>query len=212
MYRIVFAVFVLLLALPLSLAALEDMVSDTSPVQLFSDASEVEGAWSTLTRYENGVAMTLHTSGLTPGNVVTAWWVIFNAPENCSDGACGENDIFIPDEAGEVIVGENGPELNMEQIEAAQISVLGATGNLIPDNGEGHFAAWLGVGEAPGVLFGPALQNASGAEIHLILQDHGPMQEDAFDTQITTFQGGCDPAFPNEPCQDVQFAMHLPPQ
>lgn len=203
---------VLALALAVSSSAQGDMQSDTSTVHLFSDMSEVEGTWSTLTRYENGVAMTLHTSGLTPGNVVTTWWVIFNEPANCSDGACGENDIFVPDEAGEVIVGENGPELNMAQIEAVQISVLGATGNLIPDNGEGHYAAWLGVGEVPGVVFGPALQDPAGAEIHLVLQDHGPMQADIFDTQITTFHGGCDAAFPNEPCQDVQFAVHLPPQ
>ena len=211
MYRLlVVFVFGLLLALALvaSSAAQEDMQTDTSTVHLFSDASEIEGTWSSLTRYDNGVSMTLHTSGLTPGDVVTVWWVIFNAPENCSDGACGENDIFIPDDAGEVIVGENGPEMNMPQIDAAQISVLGATGNLIGDSGEGHFSAWLGVGEVPGVVFGPALQNPSGAEIHLVLQDHGPMQPDLFDTQITTFHGGCAADFPNEPCQDIQFAMH----
>ena len=210
MFRIVFAVFVLLLLLPLSLAAQEDMQSDTSPVQLFSDESEVEGSWSMLTRYESGAAMTVHTSGLTPGNVVTTWWVIFNTPENCSDAACGEDDIVLFDEAGEMVMGDNGPELNMEQIEAAQISVQGATGNLIGDSGEGHFAAWLGVGEVPGIVFGPGLQNPSGAEIHLVLQDHGPMQPDAFDTQITTFQGGCAVEFPNEPCQDVQFSVHQP--
>ncbi len=212
MSRIVFVVFVLLLALPFSLAAQEDMQSDTSPVQLFSDLSEVEGGWSTLTRYESGVLMTLHTSGLNPGHVVTAWWVIFNEPSMCSDAACGENDLFIPDEAGEVIVGENGPELNMDQIAATQSSVLGATGNLIPDSGEGHFAAWLGAGEVPIALWGPGLIDPMVAEIHVVLQDHGEMIPDQFDTQISTFHGGCAAEFPNEPCEDVQFAVHQPPQ
>ncbi len=206
-------VLVLSLLLALALAGLsaaqEDMQSSTSTVHLMSDGSEVEGSWSTLTRYENGVAATLHTSGLTPGDVVTAWWVIFNAPENCSDNACGADDVFMFDDEGKMIVGDNGPQANAEQREAAQISVLGATGNLIGESGEGHFAAWLGVGDVPGVLFGPALQNPSGAEIHVVLRTHGPMN-DAFDEQITAFNGGCAAEFPNAPCQNIQAAVHQP--
>ena len=188
-----------------------DMVSDTATVHLFSDMSEVDGGWSTLTRYDGGVLMTLHTSGLNPGHVVTVWWVVFNEPSMCSDGACGENDIFIPDEAGNVIIGDTGPQMNMDQIGAAQISVLGATGNLIPESGEGHYSAWLGEGESPVAVFGPGLIDAQLAEIHLVLQDHGEMNPDLFDTQITTFHGGCDAEFPNAPCEDVQFAVHAPP-
>jgi hypothetical protein len=204
-------VFSLLLALALAglSVAQEDMVSDTSTVHLMSDGSEVEDSWSTLTRYENGVAMTLHTSGLTPGDVVTAWWVIFNAPENCSDD-CGPDDVFLFDDAGTMIVGDNGPQPNVEQREAAQISILGATGNLIGESSEGHFAAWLGVGEVPGVLFGPALQNPSGAEIHVVLRTHGPLDAETFDEQITAFNGGCAAEFPNEPCRNIQNAVHQP--
>ncbi len=205
-------VFSLLLALALAVssAAQEDMQTSTATVHLMSDGSEIEGSWSTLTRYENGVAMTLHTSGLTAGDVVTAWWVIFNAPENCSDGACDANDVFMFDDEGKMIVGDSGPQANAEQREAAQISVLGATGNLVGESGEGHFAAWLGVGEVPGVLFGPALQNASGAEIHVVLRTHGPLDPDTFDEQITAFNGGCPAEFPNAPCRNVQSAVHQP--
>jgi hypothetical protein len=213
MYRLLVVIvfgLVLAFALAVSSAAQENMQTSTATVHLMSDGSEIEGTWSTLTRYENGVAMTLHTSGLAPGDVVTAWWVIFNTPENCSDGACGPDDVFMFDDEGKMIVGDNGPQPNTEQREAAQISVLGATGNLIPENGEGHFAAWLGVGEVPGVLFGPALQNPSGAEIHVVLRTHGPIDADTFDEQITAFNGGCPAEFPNEPCRNIQAAVHLP--
>lgn len=201
----------LTLALAASSAAQEDMQSSTSTVHLMSDNSEIEGTWSKLTRYENGVAMTLHTSGLTPGDVVTAWWVIFNAPQNCSD-ACGPDDLFMFDDAGKMIVGDNGPQPNVEQREATQASILGATGNLIGDSGEGHFAAWLGVGEVPGVLFGPALVDPSGAAIHVVLRTHGPIDADTFDEQITAFNGGCSAAWPNEPCRNIQNAAHEPAQ
>lgn len=207
-------IFLLLvgLMLPFGLAAQEtEMEVSTSPVQLFADASEVEGAWSRLVRYENGVGATVHSSGLPPGDVVTVWWVIFNDPSKCSDDACGEDDIFLFDDAGEMVMTDEGPQLNMEQIEATQNSVLGATGNLIPESGEGHFSAWLGVGDVPGILWGPALLDPAGAEIHLVLRSHGPMVADVFDDQISSFNGGCADEWPNEPCQDLQFAMHKPP-
>jgi len=30
-----------------------------------------------------------------PGHAHTLWYVIFNSPENCSDAACGDDDILI---------------------------------------------------------------------------------------------------------------------
>lgn len=210
-FTVMVFVLLLVLTLPLSLAAQEDMQSSTSPVQLMADFSEVEGAWSTLTRYDNGVSMTVHTSGLTPGHVVTVWWAVINNPAMCSDGVCGEDDIHLFDEEGELVIGENGPELNLPQIQAIQASLLGATGNVIPDSGAGHFSAWLGMGDAPAIIMGPGLLDPMGAEIWLILLDHGPLDPELLDTQIREFNGGCDPQWPNEPCVELQIAMHRPP-
>jgi hypothetical protein len=135
--------------------------------------------------------------------------VIFNDPSMCSD-PCGENDIFVF-EGDEISIGENGPVPNMETIEVTQNSVVGATGIVVGDSGEGQFSALLGVADMPGAFWGPSLLNPMGAEVHLVLRTHGQIDPASFDEQISTFMGGCAAEFPNEPCADIQFAVHLPP-
>jgi hypothetical protein len=191
--------------------ALDDVKTDKVPVHMFADKSEIKDTWSTLSRYPTGVSMTLNTTGLTAGDVVTVWWVIFNAPENCNSGSCGEDDVFMADDTGKLIIGATGPSLNQAQIKAAVISIVGATGEVIGDNGEGHFSASLGSGAVPGTLFGTGLINANAAEVHLLLRDHGPMKPDLIDKQISAAWGGCDANWPHTPCQDVEFAVHMPP-
>ena len=206
--HIIIFLSVALLLVGASVTTAQDDGVSTTTVHYFSDASEVEDAWSTLSRYEGGVIATLHTSDLTPNEVVTMWWVVFNEPANCSD-ACGEDDIFVFED-DEMVIDENGPVFNVEQHEAAQISVLGGTGNVIGDNGEGHFSAVLPAGPNPNLLFGATLLNPMTAEIHLVLRAHGPMDPATLDAAIISFNGGCADDFPNEPCEDVQFAVHLP--
>lgn len=200
---------IILMNIPFA-GAEDDPYTSTTTVHLFSDASEVDGAWSKLTRFDSGVKMTLHTAELPAGDVVTAWWVVFNSPENCSDNACGEDDIFLFED-DEMVIDDNGAVLNAEQIEAADISLLGATGNVIDEDGNGHFSAWLNTGENPSIVFGNALVNPTSAEIHIVLRTHGQMDEELLDDQITEFNGGCSAEFPNEPCLDIQFAVHAPP-
>lgn len=186
----------------------EESTTSTTTVQRFSDYSPVDEAWSTLTRYESGVVATFSTNELTPNDVVTMWWVVFNAPENCSD-ACGEDDLFRFDDAGELVVGENGAELNFEQIEAAEIALIGGTGSVINEDGTGNFSAVLSASENPNTVFGPSLTDPMGAEIHLVLRTHGEVNEETLAEQLILFNGGCDVEFPNEPCQDLQFAVHI---
>ncbi len=181
--------------------------SSKSAVYQFSDGAEVEDAWSTMTRYENGVIATLHTTNLPANDVVTMWWVVFNEPQNCSD-ACGEDDIFMVDEEGELVIGQSGPQLNLDQIEAAQIALLGATGTVVDEAGNAHFSAVLSKGDNPNLVFGPALLNPLTAEVHLVLRTHGQMSAEALDEQIIMFNGGCASEWPNEPCLDLQFAVH----
>ncbi len=203
-------VLVLLAAFALSVAvtAQEDM-SSTAPVHTFVDGSVLEGNFSTVNRYDNGLSMSLHTTDLVPGDVYTVWWVIFNEPQNCSGGACGEDDIFVF-ENDELVTNEYGvAAMNMDGLEASQISIQYATGRLTDADGNADFAASVGLGEVPGIVVGPGLVDPDGAEVHLVVRTHGPKIEGAFFDQITSFAGGCDPQT-MQPCQDVQFSVHLP--
>jgi hypothetical protein len=57
---------------------------------------------STLVRTDHGVSATVETSVLTPGDVVTLWWVVFNNPGECENplppvSPCGPPDVLNPE-------------------------------------------------------------------------------------------------------------------
>lgn len=181
------AIAVLAVALPAQAAPSE---RTTSAVLSFADLS-VTGT-STLVRNDSGVAMSLHTSGLTPGHAVTVWWVLFNNPDECTTGVpfrCGEPDLFDPD---------------------VEASVLAATGHVIGASGSANFGAYLAEGDASECAFGAdflcgdGLQDARVADVHLVVRDHGPAIPGVVPEQIHTFGGGCDV----NACADLQFAVH----
>jgi hypothetical protein len=108
--------------------------------------------------------MTLQTTGLPTGHVVTVWWVIFNNPAACSHGEppnpatgfagtrCGAGDLFVP---------------------AVQASAVHAAGHVIGGNGVGNYASYLSVGSTrEQILFGPGLTNPMGADVHFVVHDH----------------------------------------
>jgi hypothetical protein len=180
------------------------------PVQLEPDGADVPGSNSTLQRNANGVSMTLHTSDLPVGHAVTNWWVFFNNPEYCNDDGCNANDLppfEDPDDPAD------------RRIKA---SVCFATGNVIGNSGKGNFGASIQVNDdentPEGCLFGPGLQNAQGAEVHLVVRSHGPKDPNYMPAQINSLDGGCpgpndvDPGTEPGPgeCSDLQFAVHAP--
>jgi hypothetical protein len=106
--------------------------------------------------------MTLHTSGMPAGHTVTIWWVIFNNPAKCTHGEaglrCGPGDL--PPFGGD---------------DSAQTSVVYAAGHQIGGAGVSEDAAFLATGDADGALWGPGLINPRGADIHLVVRDHGAL-------------------------------------
>lgn len=180
-----------------------------STVHRFADASPVDGAFARLTRYDGIVTTVISTDDLVVGDVYTLWWVIFNAPENCSGGVCNLDDIFAVDENGSVPRDADGNRvMNMEGIANAQIAVMHAAGGYA-EHGTLHTSAWLREGATPWTVFGPGLLDAETAEVHLVVRTHGPKQDATFADQLSTFGGGCEP-IDAAPCDDVQFAMFLP--
>lgn len=204
----------LMLGLVMRLAA-QDTSSMMEPVVsvqrlVWGDLSEVEGSNATLTRMEHGLSVSIETSGLEPANAYTVWWVIFNTPQNCTDDMCGFDDVFLMDE-GQFILGDNGlRQFNSEGIDAAQISVLRASGFIPFADGTTVVRAHLPIGDTTdSVVFGPGLLNPMGADVHFIVYSHGAAQPEILTDQLFTLGGGCPPFTP--PCEDQQFARFSAP-
>lgn len=169
----------------------------------FWGGAAIPGASSSLVTFEEGASAVLHTAGLEPGSTVTLWWVVFNNPEQCAHGEgpyrCGEGDLLVFD-------GDPGVDG----------TVLYGTGHVIGPDGTGHFGAYLAAGDTSGVLagMGSGLTNPLGADIHLVVRTHGPVQPGLLGEQLGSFGGGCDNApegtgeAGDYTCADLQFAVH----
>jgi hypothetical protein len=180
-------------------------------VHRFLDKSVLDGGQASLMRMDNGVSMTVDTIELTPGDAVTAWFVIFNTPAQCSGGECGEDDIFNQNSDGSIAVNPDGsPPMNMSGIDAASISVFRADGLIVDTSGAASFRGHLPVGDTTEALFGPGLLDPYAAEIHAVIRTHRQAIPGQTDAMINTLNGGCSPDWPNEPCEDVQFAVFKP--
>lgn len=189
-------------------AAFSSSSMQSSVMHNFSDATVIEGTDVTLSRMDGGLHVTVNTVGLVPGNAVTAWFVVFNSPENCSDGECGENDIFNLDGDGNFITNADGsPPMNMDGIEGSNISVHRAAGLIIDVSGEAQFMGSLVVGDVSEAVFGGGLVDTHVAEVHIVLVDHQETIPGKTDEMVNSLTGGCADEWPNEPCKDTQFAV-----
>jgi hypothetical protein len=83
------------------------------------------------------------------------------------------------------------------------LSVQYAAGHVIDEGGAAEFGGHLRVGDTDGVINGgPGLLDALGADVVLVVRDHGPADPGRVDEQIHTF-GACNPT-----CTDLQMSMH----
>jgi len=172
------------------------------------DVQTVAGAGAQLVHTDDGVMMTFETAELTPGNVYTAWWVFINNPDGCETIPCTPADVL----------GNS----------AAVISDLGYADGLIADaDGHGTFTAFQPLGALSNEWIGNGFSNLGGTEIHVIINEHGPMIPKMIDDMLSSYRGGCTdesiPApFPDtaradgmpgpNTCQLFQFAIFLPQQ
>jgi hypothetical protein len=82
------------------------------------------------------------------------------------------------------------------------LSVLYGAGHVIDAGGAAEFGGYLQVGDTKGALLGPGLLDAAGADVTLVVRDHGPADPGKVEEQIHTI-GGCNPT-----CVDLQESMH----
>jgi hypothetical protein len=136
------------------------------------DVVEVEGGSSTLTTTSEGASVVLNTAQLEPGNVHTIWWVIINNPEACSTSPCTAQDI-------------------LANTEAVDAEITYGGGQIADENGLAAFSAELAAGDVPNPWYGNGFNNPLGAEIHIVINDHGPEIPELSDNMLNTYRGGC---------------------
>jgi hypothetical protein len=146
----------------------------------------VPGASSKLVRTPNGISVSLQTSELPAGHAVTVWALIFNNPSACGAGGCDETrgDLAVP---------------------AVQGSLQRVAGHVVGT--KSSFAGHLGIGEATQAAFGPGLLNPYGAQINLIVREHGVAASG--ELLLQQFHNPS-PRFCNVACSDIQKSVHLP--
>ena len=174
----------------------------------------IEVGTSYLKRNGNGLTAKVVCDGLIPGHTYTLWWVIWNNPGECNDGAGGP--CGLPDFA---------------KADLVQVELLYASGVVAGKSGKATFSAHLKEGDNDGSVndlfelpsYGGLQEgNKMGAEVHMVIRSHGPGIPGEIGKQITTYLGGCDPEaglgfepftqIPMNPgeCGDIFAAIHLP--
>lgn len=144
----------------------EHMATDTKP------AISIPQSVAHLMTDRHGAAMTMHTAELAPGHVTTAWWVIMNQPDRCESRPCSAKDVIErSDEVGTQIVYADGAVNNMD--------------------GTASFTGYLASGKVPNGWYEREFKDPESAEIHLVLNDHGPLIPSLAASMLTSYRGGC---------------------
>jgi hypothetical protein len=195
------------LAVPVSAAPADH---STSPVFTLPPPfpPDVVGT-STVVRTDNAVSVRVGTSGLEPGDAVTLWVIVANAPDECQSGLPG--------------LSRCGPEDHLAG--RGQISVHYGAGRIVAENGTASYGAHLRVRDTSQALLEgePGLLDPRRAEVILVLKTHGQRIPGLVSDQLRTFAGGCaDQSTPpgsdpkphligragDNDCAEIQISVH----
>lgn len=132
----------------------------------------IEGTSVVLEKGDFGVGMAIKSSGLTPGDVVTVWWVAIQNPQVCTAMPCT-------------------PEETMADGSKSDSVVSLAASGVVADDGTISLASYLPVGEVEGNFFDTIFHRPQEAEYHLPIHNHGPLDPAIADEMLSSFRAGC---------------------
>jgi hypothetical protein len=137
-----------------------------------------DGAEATLVRERDAVRYRINTEGLEPGNAYTVWFVVVNDPTACDASPCAPPQIIgDPTVDGQVTFAKDG--------------------EIARRDGTARFGARIKAGPLlDGWLPVQGLDDPMGAEIHLVLNDHGPIIDDLKREMLSTYRAGCSDTSP----------------
>ncbi len=132
----------------------------------------IDGTSAVLEKGPFGAAMAIRSSGLTPGDVVTVWWVAIQSHQNCQSNPC------TPKEA----MGDG-----MQNDTVAKL----AAGGVVEDDGTISLASFLPVGTVEGNFYDTTFHSPETAEYHLPMVNHGPLDPGIAGEMLSSFRAGC---------------------
>lgn len=170
------------------------------------DVVRIDGTSARLVSGADGVLINLNSNGLRAGNVYSLLMAVMNAPGECPELPCTPMDV-------------------LKRSDIVMSDVAYAGGAIADAAGEVAFTHYQPLGQFQNGFFDNGLMRTDGIEIHLVLNDHGPLIEGRAFEMLTTYRGGCSEdsipaampasaraqgdAGPNQ-CRLVQFAQFLP--
>jgi len=190
--------------MPVAAEQISEVQVRTHPSQ--GKVVQVVGASARLISGPRGVFVNLATNGLKPGNVYTLLMAVMNNPGQCPVLPCTPKDV-----------------LKRSDIVGSDVAYAG--GAIATDAGKVVFAHFQPIGLFRDGFFKNGLTRTDGIEIHLVLNDHGPLIEGRALEMLTTYRGGCsDKSIPGpmpataraqgkpgpNKCRMVQFAQFVP--
>lgn len=138
-------------------------------------------AQARVVRSTDGIRYRFDTTGLIAGNAYTMWLVVVNDPAACDATPC----------AAPQIIGDPAVD--------GQVS-WGGDGKVGRDNGTARFRSRIQAGPLlDGWLQVQGLDDPMGAEIHLILNDHGPIIHNMRGEMLNSYRAGCADTSPFPP-------------
>jgi len=143
---------------------------ETHPSQ--GDVTIIEDGHAMLVTNEDGLFAHMVTDNLEDGHVYTFWVVIVNNPEACEAFPC------------------TAPEI-INNSDALESEVTWGDSMIYYDGVEPKFNAYVPVGDVHEPWIGNGLTNPTGAEIHLVVNDHGEFIPEMTADMLGTYRGGC---------------------
>ncbi len=138
-------------------------------------------AQASLVRSRNGIRYRINTANLVPGNAYTVWLVVINDPSACDTFPC------------------SAPQLIGDPVVDGQVT-WGRDGEVGRSDGTARFHSRIEAGPLlDGWLQVQGLDDPMGAEIHLVLNDHGPVIDGMKREMLSTYRAGCADTSPFPP-------------
>lgn len=133
---------------------------------------KVDGATLEMTTSSNGLSMEIQSNGLPPGHVVTAWWVVLQNPSECDPRPCTPKDG----------IGRWNKVNNV---------LTHAGGGVVATDGTLKLSSYLPAGQVDGNWFPTEITKPTTAEVHVILNDHGPLIPELAAEMLGSYRAGC---------------------